>query len=115
MDMQEMAGARSSQRYSYAPQYHYRDDVGPGTGQIRDHSLHDQYFPPSPKTDGPFGDDKKGAGLEIRVDEQHMQDVKHEPPNLLHSPVETHVPYDISVARGQPITGDHKDNKHNWI
>jgi hypothetical protein len=115
MDMQEMTRARSTQRYSHAPQYNYRDDVGPGTGQIQDHSLHDQYFAPPPKTDGPFAADKGGAGLGVRVDVQHAQDVKQEPPNLLHSPVEAHTPYQVGVARGEPIIGDHKDDKKNWI
>ena len=115
MDMQEMTGGRSTQRYSHAPQYNYRDDVGPGTGQVRDHSLHDQYFPPSPKADAPFAADKGGAGVEIKVDVQHMQDVKQEPPNLLHSPDDNRAPYDVGVARGEPIKGDHKDNKQDWI
>jgi hypothetical protein len=110
IDMQELSGARSTQRY--APQYNYRDDVGPGTGQIKDHSLHDQYFAPSPKFDGP---NKDGGELDLRVDVQHVQDVKQEPPNLLHSPVETHVPYEIGVARSEPIIGDHKDDKKSWI
>jgi hypothetical protein len=113
--MQQMPGARSTQRYSHAPQYTYRDDVGPGTGQIRDHALHDQYFPPSPKFDGPLAADKDGAEMKIRVDVQHVQDVKQEPPNLLHSPVETHPPYEIDVARDEAIKGDHKDDKQNWI
>jgi hypothetical protein len=113
VDMQEMSGTRSTQRY--APQYNYRDDVGPGTGQIQDHALHDQYFAPSPKLDGPFPADKDGTELGIRVDVQHVRDVKQDPPNLLHSPDETHVPYEIGVARGESTTGDHKDDKQNWI
>jgi len=113
MDMQEMTGRRSTQRYNYAPQYSYRDDVGPGTGQIKDHSLHDQYFaPPSPKVDRPFAADKGGTALEISVDEQ---DVKQEPPNLLHSPVETHAPYQVGVAHSEPTIGDYKGDKKNWI
>lgn len=108
VNMQEMSGARSTQRHSYAPQYNYRDDVGPGTGQIRDHALHDQYFPSSPKK-------KDGTELEIRVDVQHVQDVKQEPPNLLHSPDEARVPNEIGVASGEPIIGDHKDDKRDWI
>ena len=118
VNMQEMSGARSSQRYPYAPQYTYRDDVGPGTGQIKDHSLHDQYFPPSPKRNGQFPankDGKDGTELEIRVDVQHVQDVKQQPLNLLHSPDETYAPNEVGVARGDPIIGDHKDGKRDWI
>ena len=115
MDMQEMTGSRSTQRFSHAPQFNYRDDVGPGTGQIRDHSLHDQYFAPPPKIDAPFAADKDGAGLDIKVDVKNVQDVKQEPLNLLHSPDETNTPYEVGVARGEPIIGDHKDDKQNWI
>jgi len=113
VNMQEMSGARPTQKY--APQYNYRDDVGPGTGQIQDHALHDQYFPPSPKSNGPFPADKDDTELEIRVDVQHVQDMKQEPPNLLHSPDETYVPNEIGVARSNPIIGDHKDDKRDWI
>jgi hypothetical protein len=114
IDMQEMAGAHSTQRYG--PQYNYRDDVGPGTGQIQDHSLHDQYFaPPPPKDDKPFATDKDGAGLDLRVDVQHMQDVKQEPLNLLHSPDEAQATYQVGVAHSEPTIGDHKDDKQNWI
>lgn len=109
MDMQEMTGSRSTQRFSHAPQFNYRDDVGPGTGQIQDHSLHDQYFAPPSKID------KDDAGLEIKVDVKNVQDVKQEPLNLLHSPLETHATYEVGVAPGEPIIGDHKDAKQNWI
>ena len=112
VNMQEMSGARSTQRQSYAPQYNYRDDVGPGTGQIQDHALHDQYFPPSPKFDEPFRAKKDGTELEIRVD---VQDVKQEPPNLLHSPDEARVPNGIGVTSGEAIRGDHKGDKRDWI
>jgi hypothetical protein len=115
VNMQEMSGARPTQKFGYAPQYNYRDDVGPGTGQIQDHDLHDQYFPPSPKFDAPPSANKDGAELEIRVDVQHVQDVKQEPPNLLHTPVDTRVPNEIGVASGEPITGDHKGDKRDWI
>jgi hypothetical protein len=81
MDMQEMSGTRPTQRY--APQYNYRDDVGPGTGQIQDHSLHDQYFAPSPKFDGPSPANKDGAELGIIVDVQHVQDVKEDKKNWI--------------------------------
>jgi hypothetical protein len=114
MDMQEMAGSRATQGHNHAPQYNYRDDVGPGTGQIKDHSLHDQYFAPPPKADVPFAADKNGAGLDIKVDVKHAQDVK-QPPNLLHSPDDTLAPYDVGVAPGGPIIGDHKDGKQAWI
>lgn len=111
INMQEMAGAQR-----YGPQYNYRDDVGPGTGQIQDHSLHDQYFaPPPPKDDKPFATDNDGTGLDLRVDVQHMQDVKQEPLNLLHSPDEAQATYQAGVAHSEPIIGDHKDDKQNWI
>lgn len=115
VNMQEMSGARSTQRHPYAPQYTYRDDVGPGTGQIKDHALHDQYFPPSPKHNGSSPANKDGAELEIRVDVQHVQDVKQTPPNLLHSPDDACVPNEIGVASDGPIIGDHKDGKRDWI
>jgi hypothetical protein len=115
VNMQEMSGAHSTQRYGYAPRYNYRDDVGPGAGQVQDHELHNQYFPPSPKFDEPFPANKDGTKLEIRVDVQHVQDVKQEPPNLLHSPDEARVPNEIGVASGEPIIGDRKDDKRDWI
>ena len=115
IDMQQMQGAHETQRYSHNPQYNYRDDVGPGTGQIQDHSLHDQYFAPSPKLEGPFPADEEGTGAGTADDVRHAQPERPEPPNLLHSPVQSHAPLGIGVARGEPATGDKKDGNQNWI
>ena len=113
IDMQQMQGARASQRYSHAPQYNYRDDVGPGTGQIQDHSLHDQYFAPSPKLEGPFPADEDGTDVKTGHDLEHE---RQEIPNLLHSPVQAHPPFEIGVARGEPTpVTDKKDSSQNWI
>jgi hypothetical protein len=116
MDMDHMRGARASQRYSHhTPQYNYRDDVGPGTGQKQDHTLHDQYFAPVPQIKEPSAAD----GDEVEVGNtgyvHTVQDTKQEPPNLLHSPVDTKGPYNVVVAPGEPYYGDKKDGHQNWI
>lgn len=115
VDMQQMQGTRTTQTYSDGPQHNYREDVGPGTGQILDHELHDQYFPPPPKLDIPFPGDEDGVEGETAGDVQHQQYVRQEPLNLLHSPDEGHTPFDIGVARGESATGDSKDSKKDWI
>jgi hypothetical protein len=112
MDMEHMQGARVTQRYSHGPRYSYRDDVGSGTGQIKDHKLHDQYFSPPTRFEAQFpanGDGVEGGKT------GHVQDTKEEPPNLLHSPVDTKAPYDTSLAHGEPYYGDKKDGHQNWL
>lgn len=116
MDMEHMQGTRATQRYSQTPQYSYRDDVGPGTGQLQDHALHDQYFAPVPQLKVPV----PGHEDEVEVEnagggQQHVQYAQQEPTNLLHSPVDSKVPYEIGVARGEPALGDKKDANRNWI
>jgi hypothetical protein len=115
MDMEQMQGTRTTQRYSHSPQYSYRDDVGPGTGQIQDHELHEQYFAPIPELKVPIPDGQDEIEGDKAGDVKHVQHTQQEPPNLLHSPVEKHVPYDIGVARGEPPLGDKKDPNQNWI
>ena len=113
LDMKQMQGARATQRYSHTPQYNYRDDVGPGTGQIQDHSLHDQYFAPIPKLEGPFQADEDGSDVKTATVVAHE---RQEIPNLLHSPVQTHAPFAIGVARGEPTpASDEKESSQNWI
>lgn len=55
-----------------------RDDVGPGTGQVRDPNLHEQYFGPEDEADdlpGPsggnmyYGEDQRGQ-LRVNDDER---------------------------------------------
>jgi hypothetical protein len=115
MDMQQMKGTRATQRYSHPPQYNYRADVGPGTGQIQDHKLHDQYFAPSPELKGTFPADKDGIEVETAGDVQHMQHAQQDTPNFLHSPVQSHAPHGIGLARGEPALGDKKDGNQDWI
>lgn len=115
IDMEQMKGARATQRYSHAPQFNYRDDVGPGTGQIQDHALHDQYFTSVPQIKGPFlaDEDEVEAGNTGHV--HPAQDTKVEPPNLLHSPVDTKAPFSIDAANNESYYGDKKDGHPNWV
>jgi hypothetical protein len=115
MDMQEMTRARSTQRYSHAPQYNYRDDVGPGTGQVQDHALHDQYFAPVPQLKLPYPGNEDGIEMEDAVDMKHVQHMQQEPPNFLHSPVDSKAPYEVGVARSEAALGDKKDGNQDWI
>jgi hypothetical protein len=112
MDMDHMRGARATQRYSHAPRYSYRDDVGPGTGQIKDHKLHDQYFGPPTRFEAPLpanGDGVQGGNT------GYGQDTKEEPLNLLHSPVDTKAPFDTILAPGASYYGDKKDGHQDWL
>ena len=113
IDMEHMKGAHVPQRFSHAQQFNYRDDVGPGTGQIQDHSLHDQYFAPPPKVQVPFLANEDGTDIKSADGLPHE---RQEIPNLLHSPVDTRATSGFHVAHGQPeFVSDRKDRKEDWI
>ena len=112
LDMQQLQGVRQTKRYSHSayhndsPHYSYRDDVGPGPGQVQDHELHEQYFAPPPVD--PPKDLKIGLGMSTGAEVQsevynphHSQYVRTEPPNLIdNSPVVTREDYDGDVNYG---------------
>jgi hypothetical protein len=115
MDMEHMTGARATQRYSHIPQFNYRDDVGPGTGQKQDHALHDQYFMPVPQIKGSFPADEDEVEVGNTGHVHPVQDTKVEPPNLLHSPVDTKAPFSMGPANNESYYGDKKDGHQNWV
>ncbi len=126
LDMEQLQGARQTKRYSHSayqnqsdsPRYSYRDDVGPGPGQVQDHELHEQYFAPSP-VDLP--EDAIGLGMSTGAHVQsevynphNNQYVRSEQVNLMdNSPVITREDYDGDVKHGESSAGP---NKHSqWI
>ena len=110
--MDHMQGARVTQRYSHAAPYSYRDDVGPGAVQIKDHKLHDQYFGPPARFEAPLP--ANGDGVQ-RGNTGYGQDTKEEPLNLLHSPVDTKASFDTSLAPGASYYRDKKDGHQDWL
>ena len=89
--------------------YVYRDDVGPGPGQKKDHQLHNQYFAPSPQPGASGPDDAD--------DDEYPRDVKADPANFIHSPAMMHDDGGVGtgLAHGGLPTGDRKDARLDWM